>query len=227
MKQYISILRGAPLFSGISSAQLEALLPHLRPHEEAFETGDFLLHKGDTNKEIGILLTGCADAFHYINDGTKIPSAHLCTGSVFGDVLGGASIASPVSIVANKRCTVLFFPYDTLLSPVPEAQEAHRILLQNLLRIISDKYFALSHRIDFLVLKTLRAKLCAYLLSQAQSAQSDTFSIPFTRAQLADYLGCERSALCRTLGKLQQEGLLETYRNSFKLLDLQELYTLQ
>ena len=62
------------------------------------------------------------------------------------------------------------------------------------MRTISDKYFLLSRRVDLLVLKSLRAKVCAYLLNESERAGSLTFSIPFSRVQLADYLNCDRSA---------------------------------
>ena len=71
---------------------------------------------------------------------------------------------------------------------------------------------------DLLVLKSLRAKVCAYLLSEAEQQGSLTFSIPFARIQLADYLNCDRSALSRELSLMQRDGLLDTYRSSFKLL---------
>ena len=62
------------------------------------------------------------------------------------------------------------------------------------------------------------AKVCAYLLSEAEQQGSLTFSIPFSRIQLADYLNCDRSALSRELSLMQRDGLLDTYRSSFKLL---------
>ena len=99
-----------------------------------------------------------------------------------------------------------------------EAASVSRVV-QNLVRTISDKYFSLSHRIDLLVMKSLRAKVAAYLLSEAARAHSLTFSIPFSRIQLADYLNCDRSALSRELSTMQKEGLIDTYRSSFKLLE--------
>ena len=68
-------------------------------------------------------------------------------------------------------------------------------------------------------MKSLRAKVAAYLLSEAARAHSLTFSIPFSRIQLADYLNCDRSALSRELSLMQRDGLLETYKSSFKLLE--------
>ena len=61
--------------------------------------------------------------------------------------------------------------------------------------------------------------MCAYLLSEAERAGSLTFSIPFSRIQLADYLNCDRSALSRELSLMQRDGLLDTFKCSFKLLD--------
>jgi CRP-like cAMP-binding protein len=92
-------------------------------------------------------------------------------------------------------------------------------VLQNLVRTISDKYLLLSRRVDLLLLKSLRAKVCAYLLSEAEVHHSLTFTVPYSRIRLADYLNCDRSALSRELSLMQRDGLLETYKSSFKLLE--------
>ncbi len=69
---------------------------------------------------------------------------------------------------------MLLFPYERLL--LSDGSPAHQQALQNLVRTISDKYFLLSRRVDLLVLKSLRAKVCAYLLSEAEQQGSLTFS---------------------------------------------------
>ena len=117
-------------------------------------------------------------------------------GGVFGDVLGGSSLASPITVVAECPCEVLLLPYDRLLQP--GSDPARQQVLQNLVRTISDKYFLLSRRVDLLILKSLRAKVCAYL-------------------------NCDRSALSRELSLMQRDGLLETYRSSFKIMDAEAL----
>ncbi len=217
LKKY-PILKSAPLFAGIDAQHLAALLPSLSPTVQGFAGGEVILRAGAQSSRIGILLEGQLTALRFSPDGTAMPIPAMAAGSIFGDVLGGASIASPVTIQAACDCTVLWLPYAALLQPQSAPCPAHGVLLQNLLRSISDKYFDLTLRLDFLVLKSLRAKLSAYLLHQASAAGSNTFAIPFTRATLANYLNCERSALCRELGRMQQEGLIETYQKSFKLL---------
>ena len=161
------------------------------------------------------------EAYRPAPGGTHLPITHMEAGGVFGDVLGGSSLASPITVVAECPCEVLLLPYDRLLQP--GSDPARQQVLQNLVRTISDKYFLLSRRVDLLILKSLRAKVCAYLLSEAEYHHSMTFTIPYSRIQLADYLNCDRSALSRELSLMQRDGLLETYRSSFKIMDAEAL----
>ena len=151
----------------------------------------------------------------------RIPIAQVEPGGVFGDVLGGSSLSSPVTVLAAAPCEVLLLPYERLL--LSDGSPAHQQTLRNLVRTISDKYFSLSRRVDLLLLKSLRAKVCAYLLSEAEAHHSLTFTVPYSRIQLADYLNCDRSALSRELSLMQRDGLLETYRSSFKIMDAEAL----
>ena len=43
------------------------------------------------------------------------------------------------------------------------------------------------------------------------------FAIQFSRQQLADYLGVERSGLSVELGKMRDEGLLDFHKSHFLL----------
>ncbi len=49
--------------------------------------------------------------------------------------------------------------------------------------------------------------------------ESGTFTIPFNRQQLADFLSVDRSAMSNELCKMRDEGLLEFEKNCFKLLE--------
>ncbi|MCR5254278.1 MAG: helix-turn-helix domain-containing protein [Treponema sp.] len=44
------------------------------------------------------------------------------------------------------------------------------------------------------------------------------FDIPFDRQQLADYLEVDRSALSAELSKMKTAGLIDYWKNHFKLL---------
>ena len=217
MKNYLSLLRSTSLFSGLADEELCTLLSRLGAVQRSFGKGEALVLAGEPNHRVGILLTGELEAYRPAPGGGRIPITRMGPGDVFGDVLSGSSLASPVTVLAACPCEVLLVPYQRLV--LSDGSPAHQQVVQNLVRTISDKYFSLSRRIDLLVLKSLRAKVCAYLLSEAERAGSLTFSIPFSRIQLADYLNCDRSALSRELSLMQRDGLLDTFKCSFKLLD--------
>ena len=58
----------------------------------------------------------------------------------------------------------------------------------------------------------------AYLLSVAKQTGSNSFSIPYDRQGLADYLGVERSAMSAEISKLRKEGIIECQKNQFTIL---------
>ena len=72
-------------------------------------------------------------------------------------------------------------------------------------------------RLDTLANRSTREKVLAYLQERSQEAGSHTFSIPYNRQELADYLYIERSALSRELSRMQCEGIISYDRNRFAL----------
>ena len=221
MNNYLPLLQNTTLFAGLSAAELSMLLSRLGASVRSYGKGEALVLAGEPSRRVGIVLSGELEAYRPAPGGVRIPIARVEPGGVFGDVLGGSSLSSPVTVLASVPCEVLLLPYERLL--LSDGSPDRQRVLQNLVRTISDKYFLLSRRVDLLVLKSLRAKICAYLLSEAEQHSSLTFTIPFSRIQLADYLNCDRSALSRELSLMQKERLLDIYRNSFKLLEPETL----
>ena len=217
MENYLPLLQSTSLFAGLEAEALRVLLGEVGAVLRTYSRGETLVLAGQSSRRVGVVLSGAIEAYHPAASGARLPISQMGPGGVFGDVLGGSSLSSPVTVMASAPCEVLLVPYEQLL--LSDGSPAHQRVVQNLVRTISDKYFSLSRRIDLLVMKSLRAKVAAYLLSEAARAHSLTFSIPFSRIQLADYLNCDRSALSRELSTMQKEGLIDTYRSSFKLLE--------
>ena len=58
MKDFLSVLRASPLFSGISESELTSMLSCLEPRKEDFPKEAFVLRAGETAESIGIVLCG-------------------------------------------------------------------------------------------------------------------------------------------------------------------------
>ena len=84
-------------------------------------------------------------------------------------------------------------------------------------RLNARKNVRLMNKIDHVSKKNLRDKILNYLSSESMHAGSNTFTIPYSRQGLADYLNADRSALSNELSKLQKEGVLSYKKNAFSL----------
>lgn len=65
--------------------------------------------------------------------------------------------------------------------------------------------------------RTTREKLISYLSDQAKIQDSNSFTIPMNRQQLADFLSVDRSAMSNELCKMRDEGLIVFNKNKFTL----------
>ncbi len=219
LKPYYAVLRQTSLLRGMRDDELDTMMQCFAPRVRRYQKGEILLLAGFENREMGIVLEGEISAFKNTPDGGNVVITHMGPGGLFGDVLSGSSERSPVSVMAQTDCLALWLPYQKIIRPCAKLHATHLQLLQNLVLTISNKYFALDRRVELLICKSLRARIAIWLLDQAEHAKSDTFAVSLTRAGLAEYLNCDRSALSRELSRMQKDGLLETYRGSFKLLD--------
>lgn len=95
--------------------------------------------------------------------------------------------------------------------------EGHARLRMNLLRESAQKFWQMRHRVTYLSEPSLRRRVLLYLQDCRSRQGSDCFRLSLSREEMAAYLAVNRSALSRELSRLQQEGFIEFYRNSFRL----------
>ena len=113
--------------------------------------------------------------------------------------------------------TVMFLHIKRVLSVCPSACSHHSRISRNLLGELAEKNLRLNEKLTHMGQRTTRAKLMSYFSAEAQRRGGCEFDIPFSRQQLADYLGVERSGLSLELGKMRREGLLDFHKSHFLL----------
>ena len=124
-----------------------------------------------------------------------------------------------VDVTANENCRILFLRIGNLRAPAYAAGPWLMTFVSNLLRISAHKNLTLSGRSLHTAPKTIRGRVLSYLNSVSLQKKRREFDIPFDRQQLADYLGLERSALSKELGKMQKDGLITVKKSHFVLHD--------
>ena len=138
---------------------------------------------------------------------------------LFGEAFACAGLKSlPVDAVAAADTKILLLDAQRIARPCGNACPCHGQTILNLLHIVAKKNLVLHQKIEITSKRSTREKLMTYLLLQAKNAKSHTFTIPYDRQELADYLEVDRSGLSAEISKLRNEKVLECRRRTFTLL---------
>ena len=212
-------LASTPLFQGVSPENVGKMLSCLSIRQRTYEKDAYIFTAEDTPAEIGVVVRGSVNLIKEDYWGNRAIITKIAAGGVFGEACSCTTVRSiPVSVVAAERSDILFLNYRKVTTTCPNACPFHTALIQNMLGLIASKNLMLTNKISHLVKRTTREKLLSYFSEQAERTGSNSFTIPYNRQELADYLSVDRSAMSTELGKLRDEGLLEFHKNEFTLL---------
>lgn len=224
MKKYLPLLKNCALFANIADAQLETLLSCLsaRVRDCPRQTTVFLA--GDTVSDIYIVLSGKIQILQEDFSGNRTILTEVGPGDLFGEAFACAGLPQcPVTALAAAESQVMHIPFVRLLTGCTTACGFHTTLIQNMLRILAWKNIALNSKNEILGKRSTREKLMAYFAQQVRRQGSTSFTVPYGRSALADFLCVDRSAMSRELGNMRREGLLEFERNQFRILRVELL----
>ena len=94
----------------------------------------------------------------------------------------------------------------------------HSRLIFNLMKDLATKTLMFHQKIEVTSKRTTREKLMTYLMLQAKKAGSNSFTVPFDRQALADYLEVDRSGLSAEISRLRKENIIKSHKNYFEIL---------
>lgn len=218
MKPDPAALALSPLFDRISESELDRMLGCLNASLKQYAKGNTIFFAGDPAVRVGVVLTGEAQVVRDDLFGNRTILANLAAGDLFGETFACAGVqVLPVGVLATSPCSVLLLDYRKIIRTCSSDCAFHSRLVENMMRILAQKNLLLSQKIEVLSARTTREKLLAYLSSQASRAGSSSFTIPFSRQALADYLCVDRSAMSAELGRMRDDGLLSFHKNRFEL----------
>jgi len=219
MKKYIPILKHTKLFSGIGEDDINSMLGCLQAKVFKYKKGEYVFRQGEHINYVTILLEG---SVHIQKDdywGNRSILNVIAVGEMFGE-----SYAAPGSgtlmndVVAADDSTVICFDVSRVLSLCSNSCRFHAMVVQNLFYAVADMNRKLMQKISHMSKRSTREKLISYLSEEARRQNSGSFTIPFNRQQLADFLSVDRSAMSNELCKMRDDGLLTFDKNKFQLL---------
>ena len=230
-------LRGAlsacPLFAGMAEEELACALRFFEAKMAEYRRGEFLNRIGDPLPWFGLVVTGSIQVYMDDYDGHHMIMANVGPGETFAESLCYLGRSAPIYICAVSDAVVLQLSCKKLKSCAAGAGQCDgscgcggvqscAAYTQRFVTMLAGRTLAMNDRIQILSRPTLRGRLVTFF-SQYVRRAGKSFAIPFDRADMAAYLGTDRSALSRELGRMQREGLLRFRKNRFEVLTAMDM----
>src|SRR5574344_223422 len=207
------------IFDSINENEKKSLLNCLRAVKKTYLKDEIIFDYANEIKTVGYVVTGKIHLLKDDYDGKKLIIAEIKQGETFGEsIVCTDMVANSTVAVAKEKSEILFLDIKRILSVCQNSCPFHKKLVENILKIVAQKNMYLQKRIELLGKRTLSEKILEFLHDIKAEQKTAIFEIPYTREQMADYLGADRSALSRELSKLKQAGMIDYHKNSFNLL---------
>lgn len=218
MEKYVSVLKKCPLFSNIKNDQLLSMLHCLKGKILHYQKNQTIFKEGTAATYIGVVLSGQAQIIQIDYYGNRSIITNIGPSQIFGESFACADVSSlPTNVIATCDTTILLIDCHRILTTCTHACTFHNQIIFNLMKILASKNIFFHQKIEITSKRSTKEKLIAFLLTEAKAHQSDSFTIPYNRQELADYLGVDRSGLSSEISKLQKAGLIESNRNKFRI----------
>lgn len=208
----LRILAACPLLYDIPAAGLMLLLQRYRHCR--FAAAEILNREGDEVKACPLILNGQIEVFRYSSLGDE---------KIFGMFTNHHIVAIAAVFMPHHR-----FPMNLRAKTVTEALllEKNAILtlchnyplvMQRLLTRFSLKMYENINNIDWLTSSSAEQRLAACLLEFSRQQCSASFTLPFSRAQLAAQLGIRYETLSRLLSGWRRQHIISLQKNNISI----------
>ena len=206
-KDYLLSIRKCYLFDNIKDEQLTDAIKLLNGRIKKIEKDSFIVQLGGELPSAGLLLKGRIESSFQNENFDQITMHSFGGGYLFGEALViNYAKNSPVQVRAVEDCIVLFIDLNVIYHSDVQSQ-LRAILAENLIKSLARKNLILNQKVRILSRKSLRERILFYLGTLPKD-KNGWVKIPFNKTVLAEYLGVNRSALSRELGRMQDEEII-------------------
>lgn len=219
MEQYFEILEKCPLFKGVQRDDISGILKCLEVKIKEYRKGETVFLQGDIVRFFGVVLEGSIQIIRNDYYGNRSIVTTAMPSQLFAETFAFAKASAvPLSAWACGDSTVMFINPEKIIGRCSKACSFHNRIISNLIKVMASKNLEINKKLEIISKRTTRDKLMTYLFLTSQELGTKSFTVPFNRQELADYLEVDRSGLSAEIGKLKKDGKLLCRRSEFTVL---------
>lgn len=220
MKELIDKIRRSRLFFSLNEEQCQQFFDIFTPVIHQYKKDEIIVRRGEHFHKTGLILKGKVAVHQDTSYGTSNIITWLDELDTFAEVLMFVPTESyPTSITATTLTQVLFVEPFHIIDVIDSMKDVQHNLLLNITKLIAQKAFLLHNKVEILTIKSIKAKICHYLLHESDRQGKSHITITLNRDQMAAYLHVSRPSLSRELKVLQVKNIINFKGNSFEIID--------
>ena len=196
-----------------------AMMHCLKTKIKVYAKNQIIVQQGDEPDYILLIIKGSGKVLSVDTQGEIHINDLLGEGDVFGlDNLYEDNLVLQNSLIATEKTTVMEINKHRLLNPCPNKCFRHEMVLKGVIRILAKHNAKINEQFIFMNKKTTREKLMAYFSYLSNKANSNYFTIPFNKTDLASYLAVDRSAMSTELKRMKEQKIIDYDKREFHLI---------
>ncbi len=217
-KSTIEILADAPIFNGLTGAELDQV--RAIAVDRFYDRGKSVFFEGDPGDGFYVVVDGKVKISKLSPDGKEKILHIYGPGQPFGEVPVFAGKRFPANAQTLSKSHLLFFPRTGFIRLITENPS----LALNMLAVLSGRLRQFTVQIESLALKEVPARLASYLVYLAkEQGVPDAVTLDISKGQLASLLGTIPETLSRIFARMNGVGLIEVEGKRILLLDREGL----
>ena len=220
MLDFIHILKQMDLFKELSSQEIESLFKKDSYNIKTYNKNSIIYLPNEKCTTFDIILKGTVSIQGVDNKGNYVSISDFTV----RDMIGGNLLFShvnfyPMMALSKDEVTLLHIKKDLIL----ELCQSNTNFLTTFLESLSDMTLILTDKIKTLSYKSIRQCIIDFLVYESYAQKSNKIKLNFTKKELAEKFGVQRSSLSRELNKMRKDGLIEYDPYSITILNIKNI----
>lgn len=217
---FLSSLTKCVLFRSLDSEEIKNLLSALKYSIKHYDKDQTIAIEGDDCNSLGIIIKGNIEIHKSFSSGKVVTINHFEEGNIFGEALVFSGKHSyPATLISTNDTEIMFISREDIVLMM----SLDKTVLHNFMGVLSNRILMLNERLTNLSYDTVRKKVTNILLLEYARQRSPNLTLPYSRKKMAELLNIPRPSLSRELIKMKEDGLIDFYKNKFKILNLKSL----
>jgi CRP-like cAMP-binding protein len=186
--------------------------------------GDTVMVQGDRTDRLAVVLKGCIKAVSLAENGSERILGVRGPGQLVGELAalgGGDRSAAVVALEPTELLMLTTREFETFLGERPgSAMVLIRMLVHRLREADESRTEFGAHDATSRLVRLLVRLSDEYGVAKERGV---TITLPLTQSELANWIGCSREAVAKSLRGLRDAALVETSRRALVVLDCDRL----